>query len=245
MNSHACLRVCLRPVTNERQTTAMQPRPRPIVLLTADAIDEGEPEYRLRRNYAAAIVEAGGAPLIIPHEIEALDAALNAADGVVLSGTAPGVRLDERRRAFEARLVAQALARDLPLLGICHGMQVLGEALGGTIAHDLPGMDAAVAPHIPYPAADRLAHPVAIEAGSRLAAWNGRTTAEVSSLHRHALVGEGDFRVAARAPDGVLEAIEGLAQRFCLGVQWHPEYRLTALDRRILAEFVRHCAARP
>jgi gamma-glutamyl-gamma-aminobutyrate hydrolase PuuD len=222
----------------------MQPRPRPIVLLTADAIDEGKPEYRLRSNYAEAIVEAGGAPLIIPHEIETLEAALKAADGVVMSGTAPGASLDERRRAFEEQLVSQALARDLPLLGICHGMQVLGEALGGTIARDLPGMDAEAAPHIPYPVADRLAHPVAIEAGSRLAAWNDGATAEVSSLHRHALVGEGEFRIAARAPDGVLEAIEGLGRRFCLGVQWHPEYRLTALDRRILAEFVRHCAAR-
>ena len=223
----------------------MQPRPRPIVLLTADAVDEGEPEYRLRGNYAEAIVEAGGAPLIIPHEIDALEAALTAAHGVVISGTAPGAILDGRRHAFEQRLVAQALARDLPLLGICHGMQVLGEALGGTIARDLPGMDAESAPHIPHPVANRLAHPVAIEAGSRLAAWNGGAVADVSSLHRHALVGEGAFRIAAKAPDGVLEAIEGVGRRFCVGVQWHPEYRLTALDRRILAEFVRHCSVDP
>lgn len=223
----------------------MQAQPRPIVLLTADATEGRDREYRLRSNYAEAIVEAGGAPLIIPHELVALGAALDAADGVLVSGSAPGAKVDDRRRAFEDRLVAEALARDLPLLGICHGMQVLGEALGGTIARDLPGMDAEAAPHIPHPAADRLAHPVAIEAGSRLAAWNGGAAAEVSSLHRHALVGEGAFRIAARAPDGVLEAIEGLGRRFCLGVQWHPEYRLTPLDRRILAEFVRHCAARP
>jgi gamma-glutamyl-gamma-aminobutyrate hydrolase PuuD len=83
------------------------------------------------------------------------------------------------------------------------------------------------------------------DSNPRLADWNGGATAEVSSLHRHALMGEGAFRIAARAPDGVLEAIEGLGRRFRLGVQWHPEYRLTALDRRILAEFVQHCAARP
>lgn len=215
---------------------------RPIILLTVDSDDAGEQEYRLRANYAEAIAQAGGAALMLPQVDATISAALAVAHGLVLTGTAPGIQVKVGRRDFERRLLTLALDRDLPVLGICHGMQVLGEALGGTIARELPGMDAEGAPHIPHPAADRLAHPVRIMAGSRMAEWHDSSDAMVNSLHRHALVGEGAFRPAAWAADGVMEAIEGTGRRFCLGVQWHPEYRLTALDRRIIAEFVRHCA---
>ncbi|WP_209857321.1 gamma-glutamyl-gamma-aminobutyrate hydrolase family protein [Rhizobium herbae] len=85
---------------------------------------------------------------------------------------------------------------------------------------------------------------MAIKPGSPLAEWQGGTTAEVNSLHRHALTGAGKFNVLARAPDGVTEAIEALGDAFCLGVQWHPEYRLTEHDRRIVKGFVAKCAER-
>lgn len=218
---------------------------RPIILLTADTFDGAEREYRLRANYAEAIVEAGGAALMLPCEPDALEAALAVASGLVVTGTAPGAEVPEHQRAFERRLVVEALRRDLPVLGICHGMQVLGEALGGTVARDLPGLAVEVGPHMPHPTADRLAHPVQLAEGSRLADWHDTPSIEVNSLHRHALVGTGAMRVAAWAPDGVLEAVEGPGRRFCLGVQWHPEYRLTLLDRRIIAEFVGHCGASP
>ena len=215
---------------------------RPIILLTTDLVEAEEDEYRLRANYAEAITEAGGAPLMLPCEAAGLDAVVAAAHGVVITGTAPGASVSERRRSFEAALVERALARDMPLLGICHGMQVIGEALGGTIGRDLPNLLVESGPHIPHPVPDRLAHPIRLANGSRLAHWSGGKAAQVNSLHRHALVGAGAFQVAAWAPDGVLEAFEVRERRFCLGVQWHPEYRLTTLDRRVLVEFVR-CAA--
>ncbi len=70
-----------------------------------------------------------------------------------------------------------------------------------------------------------------------------RTLPFVNSLHRHALVGPGRFRVIAEAPDGVIEAFEGETHGFCLGVQWHPEYGLTPLDAQVFEAFASACAA--
>ena len=224
---------------------------RPVVLMTADldlAAAQGgghaEREYRLRANYAEAVAEAGGLPLILPFHKDQLDEVLCLADGVLVTGTAPGAAVAPERLAFEQRLVAGAIASGLPLLGICHGMQLIGECLGGRVVRDDPKLLAPVTPHIPAPVPDVLAHAVELQSGSQLAAWYPARRLKVNSLHRHALAEGGRYRVAARADDGVVEAIEGLDPGFCLGVQWHPEYRLTDLDRCILQHFVAQSAAR-
>jgi gamma-glutamyl-gamma-aminobutyrate hydrolase PuuD len=160
----------------------------------------------------------------------------------VITGARPGAEVAAQRLTFERELVGRALAAGKPLLGICRGMQVIGECLGGTVAKDLPGMNAAVTPHIPSSIPDEFAHDILIEPDSDVFAWHREGVAKVNSLHRHALMDDGRFRVSARATDGLIEAFEGVAEGFCLGVQWHPEYRLTRLDRTILAAFIRRCA---
>ncbi len=216
----------------------------PVILLTPDLAETGEPTYLVRANYAEAIARAGGMALILPFEAARLEAALERADGVVIAGAIPGADVSARRLDFERALVAAALARDLPLLGICHGMQLIGEALGGTVLRDDPALLAEVTAHMPGAVADRLAHEITIAPDSHLARWSGATRGRVNSLHRHLLTEGGRFRVTAWAPDGVVEAIEGEGPSFCLGVQWHPEYGLTELDHHLLAGFVAACAAR-
>ncbi len=221
---------------------------RPVVLITADLIEADgnsmEAAYVVRANYAEAIIEAGGLALFVPFETAQLDEAFGMADGVVISGSEPGAGVSSVRLAFERALIARTLAASKPLLGICHGMQLIGEYLGGTIVRDDPALAAAKSQHIPNPTAQVIAHPIEVAAGSMLSAWAGEPTF-VNSIHRHALSEGGRYRVAARAPDGVVEAIEGLGPGFCLGVQWHPEYRLSPLDRGILESFVARCAVRP
>jgi gamma-glutamyl-gamma-aminobutyrate hydrolase PuuD len=218
----------------------------PLILMTPDIADPGtrpsEREYAIRMNYAEAIAEAGGVPLILPCEPTAIPTALAIAGGIVITGARPGAEVAARRLAFERELVRHALDAGTPLLGICHGMQVIGECLGGTVAKDLPEMNAAVTPHIPGAIPDELAHEIRIAPDSDIFAWHREAVAKVNSLHRHALIGEGRFRVAAWAADGFIEAFEGVTGGFCLGVQWHPEYRLTRLDRTLLAAFIGHCA---
>jgi gamma-glutamyl-gamma-aminobutyrate hydrolase PuuD/enamine deaminase RidA (YjgF/YER057c/UK114 family) len=180
-------------------TTARQeggPARRPLILMTPDIeMQAGAPTealYALRANYAEAIGEAGGLPLILPYETQALAHALDLADGVLITGTLPGAEAGPERRAFELALIEHAIRTGKPLLGICHGMQLIGEWLGGTFVRSLP----------------------------------------VSR-----------FRVAARAPDGLIEAFEGETPGFCLGIQWHPEYRLSEFDRAIFRLFVEQSGA--
>jgi gamma-glutamyl-gamma-aminobutyrate hydrolase PuuD len=218
---------------------------RPIVLLTAD-LNEGkdgdtDQEFRLRTNYVNALYQAGAMPLVLPCNQDDLKEIVQLADGVVITGSNPGVEVAAQRVEFERRLVARCLDAGLPLLGICHGMQLIGEQLGGRIVRDDPLLMATVTPHIPAAAADVLAHDVTLSHGSALASWAHHSRVPVNSLHRHALQHGGQYRVAAVADDGVVEAIEGLSDSFCLGVQWHPEYLLTELDRQIMLHFVTAC----
>jgi gamma-glutamyl-gamma-aminobutyrate hydrolase PuuD len=216
------------------------------VLLTPDLVEpeteEAERRYALRANYAEAIATAGGIPLILPFEREQIASVLEIADGVVITGTGPGAQVARHRVEFERELIGKTLEAGKPLLGICHGMQLIGEYLGGHVLRDVPELLAEVTPHIPSAIPNRLAHDILIEADSNLARWADRPTGRVNSLHRHVLAGAGRFRVTARAEDGIVEAIEGLGGGFCLGVQWHPEYGLTRLDRRILDAFIECCA---
>ncbi|MBB5574672.1 MULTISPECIES: gamma-glutamyl-gamma-aminobutyrate hydrolase family protein [Rhizobium] len=220
----------------------------PVILMTPDlTIQPGpwsERQYVVRANYMEAIRKAGGVPLILPYEEETIDAALALADGVVITGTTPGVEVEPQRRDFERTLVGRVLDAGKPLLGICHGMQLIGELLGGTFVAALPKTDAEVISHKPSEIPDHLAHAVLLDPKSELALLLGETKTSVNSLHLHRLSGEGRFRVVARAPDGVIEAFEGLTPTFCLGVQWHPEYGLTRFDQAILQDFVARSTAR-
>jgi len=222
----------------------------PVILITPDIERLSENAYTVRANYAEAISEAGGLPLILPYEASALDAVFAIADGVLITGTAPGVEADSGRRAYEIMLIERAIQLKKPLLGICYGMQLIGECLGGKCIKSLPQNANENVQHLPQPIPNILAHTIQLDPNSRLGAMLGKPETQVNSLHRHALAEGGRFRVVARASDGVIEAFEGDTPGFCLGLQWHPEYRLSMFDRGIFEMFVqesagvgRHCAS--
>jgi gamma-glutamyl-gamma-aminobutyrate hydrolase PuuD len=143
---------------------------------------------------------------------------------------------DDARDLMELTLVREALDRDLPVLAICRGMQLLNVALGGTLI-----------PHLPQTEAHRQrgvmdAHAIQVMEGTRLAAVIGPGPLAVNSRHHQAVdaLGEG-LRISARSSDGVVEAIEIPDRRFILGVQWHPEDRVPAreADTRLFQAFAR------
>jgi putative glutamine amidotransferase len=192
----------------------------------------------LPRGYADAVQGAGGLALLLPPDDEAAERPgplLDRVDALLLAGgrdldplsygarphPASGDPSPERDR-FELALVSAALERDMPVLGVCRGMQMLNVACGGTLVQDLEGELLARHRHTPGVFSD---HDVRLEPGSLAARAAGAELVAVRSHHHQAIgeLGEG-LAVTGRSPeDGLVEAIELPARRFALGVLWHPE----------------------
>lgn len=235
---------------------------RPLIGLTLDAEPAGGwsklPWYALRQNYFEAVAAAGGLPVALPHDPGLAGAYLDRLDALIVTGGAfdvdpalygasarhATVSTKDRRTAFEWAVCRIAHARDLPLLGICGGEQLLNVVLGGTLVQHIPdSIPDALAHEQPNPRTEP-GHAVEIAPGTLLHRLAGRARIEVNSAHHQAVdrVAPG-LVVSARADDGVIEAIEDPSRRFCLGVQWHPEYRIGPWDEAILAGLV--AAVRP
>lgn len=217
---------------------------RPRIGLTLDA-DGDASRYELPAAYVEAVLAAGGLPILLPHAAEAAGAYLALLDGLVVTGGAFDVppelygetrrpecgTLKPARTAFERDLLEAALAARLPVLGICGGMQLLNVVRGGTLYQDLTA-DAGIAGHEQPPPKDAPSHDAVVARGTHLAALLGPDVLPVNSTHHQAVKDPGaGVLVSARAPDGVVEAIELPDLPFALGVQWHPE-TVARHDRR-------------
>jgi gamma-glutamyl-gamma-aminobutyrate hydrolase PuuD len=212
---------------------------RPVIGITSYAQDARwgawhVPAALVPLAYVDAVERAGGRAVVIPPAEEDIEETLDALDAVVFSGGGdvdpahygadPHPETDvphARRDAAELALLQEALARDMPVLAICRGFQLLNVARGGDLVQHLPeavGHDE----HKEVPGTFS-EHPVEVKEGTRLAGLIGARS-QVSSHHHQALgrIGEG-LAETAWAHDGTLEAVEDPTLRFAVGVQWHPE----------------------
>jgi putative glutamine amidotransferase len=230
---------------------------RPVIGITLDSEDPGGysnlPWYALRENYADAVSAAGGLALPLPHEPDQANDYLDLIDGLVITGGAfdvdpalfgdgerhPTVITKDRRTAFELAMTRGAIVRDMPVLGICGGQQLLHVVLGGALIQHIPDeVPEALAHEQPNPR-DEPGHVVTVKPGTLLHRIVGCNTLEVNSAHHQAAKGEPEgARINAVAPDGVIEGIEAIDQTFCLGVQWHPEYKISPGDDAIFRAFI-------
>ena len=202
----------------------------------------GTPEWK-RGSYRNALRQAGIEPVENVKE-------LSGVDGLLLAGGTdvdPALYGAERaagtaepdcvRDGLEGALLDEALERDLPVLGICRGLQFLNVHLGGTLQQHIEGHK--------YPKV-REVHGVAIAPGSRLESILGEREYVVNSRHHQGVdrIGAG-LGVTATAPDGVVEALELPSKRFVLAVQWHPEARTDGPDARLFEAFRKALSAGP
>ena len=233
---------------------------RPLIGVTLDAEMPGGyskyPWYALRQNYAEAIVAAGGLPVALPHDPGLADEYLDRIDALVVTGGAfdvdpclygdadrhATVTLKQGRTAAELALTNGALGRDMPVLGICGGEQLLAVALGGTLIQHIPDAVPDALEHEQRNPRHEAGHAVMIHPGTLLRRIVGSAEMRVNSSHHQAVLHPGEHAVVnAVAPDSVIEGIEDTRFRFCLGVQWHPEFGIDPGDRRIFDALIAAC----
>ncbi|HEX5322262.1 MAG TPA: gamma-glutamyl-gamma-aminobutyrate hydrolase family protein [Capsulimonadaceae bacterium] len=190
-------------------------------------------------DYIDSLVAAGGAPVILPcmPDKAVAAAAVNAADGIVLTGGGDVMSLaygeephpscmyqDPVRDEIELEVVRLALARNLPILGICRGLQVLNIAFGGTLVQDVVSQVKGAVKHYAHGLTPVLMHSIDVTEDSQLARIFGRTSLPVNSYHHQAAkdIGKG-LRANCWARDGVVEGLEAADGRPIVAVQFHPE----------------------
>ena len=243
------------------------PVAKPVVLVPACNRVLGEHLFQVAGNkYIDAVRLAHCQPLVVPTAgADELDALLDLADGVLLTGSASNVHpsrfgegvhdaalpLDTDRDAWTLPLIPKALARGIPLFAICRGFQEMNVALGGSLhqaVQEVPGQHDHRAPKdAPAEAQYCPAHEVIVQPGGVLAALLDAPSVRVNSVHGQGVnrLAQG-LRVEALAPDGLVEAFSVAQSRgFNLGVQWHPEWQAASnpVSVRLLEAFGAACAA--
>ena len=235
-------------------------RRRPIIGVTLDSEHPGGyskyPWYAIRQNYAEAIAAAGGLPVALPHDPALAADYLDRIDALVVTGGAfdidpvlygdpdrhATVTLKQGRTAAEQTLTEGALARNLPVLGICGGEQLLAVVLGGTLIQHIPDSVPGALEHEQSNPRHEPGHRVTITQATLLHRIVGSTEMRVNSSHHQAVRHPGPFAVVnAVADDSVIEGVEDARYRFCLGVQWHPEFAIDPGDRRIFDALIAAC----
>ena len=235
---------------------------KPLVAVTMGSLpgDEKRPQRAsLNAAYIRAVEGAGAVPVLLAPEMSeaAIEALMAQVSGLVLTG---GGDIDPARYGqephpkttgvmavrdeMEDTATLWALERDLPILAICRGLQMLNVSLGGSLHQHLPDVYGDAIKHAQTDhgfSRDEATHGARMQAGSCLAALLGTEDAQVNSMHHQGLAQLGDgLTPTAWAEDGCIEGAEMRGRRFVVGVQWHPEEMVGASEeaRRLFAGFV-------
>lgn len=217
-----------------------------------------EPTYFLRARYMKAIEDAGGIPVVLPllSDRGAWRQMMAHVHGLLVTGSGSDLapefygerqrhkfaRMSRERATMELGIAQMAYRADVPMLGICGGMQSLNVALGGTLYQDITAQLKTPIDHLPAYSATQTTHAVHITSGSLLRRIIRKARVEVNSSHHQSVKNVApNLLQTAVAPDGVIEAIEAPDRSFCLGVQWHPEflYDRDPIQRRLFSSLIR------
>ena len=217
-----------------------------------------EPTYFLRARYMKAIEDAGGIPVVLPllSNKDAWRQVVAHVHGLLITGSgsdlAPELygerqrhkfaRMSRERATMELGIAKAAYRADVPMLGICGGMQSINVALGGTLYQDIAAQLDTPIDHLPAYSATKITHAIQIAPGSLLRRIAGKARMDVNSSHHQSVKKVAPNLVqTAVSLDDVIEAIEAPARAFILGVQWHPEflYDRDPIQRRLFSALVR------
>jgi putative glutamine amidotransferase len=231
----------------------------PIIGIVLDLANDSEkysyakrPWYALRKDYADCVAMHGGVPIMLTYS-DNVDALLNLVNGLIIPGgdedinpkfygqeiKSSLVKTNDIRAEFELKLVKAAIKRNMPILGICNGLQIINVALGGTLIQHIPDHYKSHINHEqPHPKHEP-SHSIIIESDTTLSTLTQVKQVMVNTTHHQAIDEVGsELIVSARADDGVIEAIESKNHKFLIGVQWHCEYLNSELDSNLFKRLV-------
>lgn len=214
--------------------------------------------YALRTNYTSSVAKHNAAPITIPYEIEAVDDYINIIDGLIVTGgdydldpsyygedKKSDTRIIRNNRVeFEIKLIKAALAKNIPILAICAGEQLLTAMYGGTLHQDIKIYNPKALEHEQIHLGihmSKTSHKISVVPNSLLHSIVKQDTIEVNSSHHQAVKSVGpEMTISAiSSEDNIIEAVELPSHPFVLGIEWHPEYEATEYDTLIIKAFIK------
>ena len=212
------------------------------------------PWYALRENYCSSISNFGGIPFPIVYDNKAINSILDMLDGLVITGGAfdvhpkyysekikyTNLNTKVARTLFEINICKLALKKNIPLLGICGGQQLINIVYGGSLYQDIKKDLGSSIEHEQKNPRNQVSHSVNLNENSILYQIIKKKTIKVNSAHHQSIKKPGEgLTVNAIASDGIIEGIEDQSKNFCIGVQWHPEFLIKNSDNKIFNSFIR------
>ena len=229
---------------------------KPIIGITLDNEESGSyskfPWYAIRNNYLHSVEVFGGIPFPLFHSKENINYLYNILDGLIITGgnfdinpkiygeNSKDSRLVKSDRTnFEISICKKFLNSSKPILGICGGEQLLNIVCGGTLIQDIKKFNMKNLEHEQRNPRDETSHKVKIKNNSLIKKIVKKEIINVNSAHHQAInkVGK-DLMVSGYASDGIIESVEHIKHRWCIGVQWHPEFLITNEDKNLINNFV-------
>ena len=231
----------------------------PVIGITLDSENDNcyskFPWYAIRKNYLHAIEKLGAIPFPLPHSLNSINDIASFIDGIIITGgnfdISPSIygkqNISSRnekniRTIYEMKLCELGLNKNIPILGICGGEQLLNVCLGGTLIQDIKSLDYKTLNHEQSNPRNETSHEVFIVSQTKLHGIINQSRIMVNSAHHQAVKEPGNgLIINALSADGVIEGIEDPTKNFCIGVQWHPEFFIQDSDNKLLKAFIDAC----
>ena len=230
---------------------------KPIIGITLDSEEPGQyskfPWYAIRKNYLHSIEKFGGIPFPLYHSTINLHDILSIIDGIIITGGNFDIdptfygqndhhsRLRKNIRTnFEIKVCEISLKKNLPILGICGGEQLLNVCFGGTLIQDIKKKYKNSLEHEQKNPRNKTSHSIEIKKQTKLYKIINEVEIKVNSAHHQAVDKLGkNLIISSIASDGIIESIESTEHDWCIGVQWHPEFLITKADKLLISNFIK------
>ena len=228
----------------------------PIIGITLDFENNGGyskfPWYAIRENYLTCIYKFGAIPFPLFHQSLVNNYFVKALDGLIITGgnfdinpklysefSSGSRNIKNKRTGFEIDIFNKFLETSKPILGICGGEQLMNVASGGDLIQDINHSIKTKIEHEQTNPRNQVSHEAIVKKDSKLYNIIHSENIKINSAHHQSVNNLGkDFISTARAPDGIIEAIEHINHRWCIGVQWHPEFLITNSDKLLISSFI-------